>query len=451
MSSFIFNKHQDSGLPPGGFFEGHMPDIPVRYKRISSAKLNYLKTIIFTDEQPFYNDKLIGPLLALKIASDILYSNLEPIEDNDKKSLQHKMLLLLAYYIKVKKNNIDPNVYFNIGICMFYNINNDKDLEDTFKHSVKYFNLALENGIFCAFYYIAIMNAYGLGMEINEKTSFLSLEKYISIANDKNFTVSPYVYLELALHHYKLYELKKCKYELNTALSYFLESNKGLEFSLYFISIIYCNLGKTKEAQEYFNKAILLSTIKYPKLYIMMIDYFDFNNQFSVSYALLYYKHADFIGIKEAKPKLAVLYPNILKSLECKTCINCWITSKRKVLILYNESRSHKNNVCNCQDICYCMWLIKFLITYYLKPFKSAKKQKKNKYNLGNLYLLVKKYKEAFNAYLDSSDYPPSQYQLFWFYYKGKGVEKDKKLAVEYLKKAANNGFDKAVELYAKF
>ena len=399
---------------------------------------------------------IIQPDEAFDIAKALLTCKKESTMDiNLKKQLDSTMCMLFSYYTKSKElSGINPMVYFYVANIMFYNINNKGDFAKAFK----FFNLSLKHKIHDSLYYISLMYKYGLGIDIDEVKALQYLLQYIE---NYKVTVSiiPNAYLEIALSYY--YKGNSNDY----SLKYFLKAyEKGIELSAYYIAQLYCcsndsndsdsesDSNNSQIACSYFNKAILIPSSTYPDLYFNMIFTFYEHRQFTISNAIRYFTQSLKLGTKDALSFLEVLYPDLLNVLTCTECRNCCHSAVKNVLAIYRESRSNdKNNFCNCKDICYCIWLHKFLITYYLQECKTTK-VKKHKYNLGNLYLLTKKYKEAFVAYSQSAadNFAPAQYQLFLCYYKGKGTEKNKQLAMKYLKLSALKGFAQARNMTAK-
>ena len=174
------------------------------------------------------------------------------------------------------------------------------------------------------------------------------------------------------------------------------------------------------------------------------------NNISEILYELaLCYKNGD--GVKKDEVKaFKLLIESISKKYIVIVQIEIALCYKHGYGIEKDEKHANnifrkiiKMNKCKC----YCdnkKIIIENLISYY----ENEKKLSLPKiYNLANYYYMNDNFDKAFEKYEESAfnNFAPSQYGLFYCYYKGKGVKKNIKEAIKWLKLSARQNFNQAV------
>lgn len=176
------------------------------------------------------------------------------------------------------------------------------------------------------------------------------------------------------------------------------------------------------------------------------------NNTSAILYELgLCYKNGDGVN-KDEKKAFEYIQNSVNNEKLVKNQIELALCYKTGMGIEKDETHAiqiFRELITITQSICKCYCnnkkiIIENLIYYYEnKKYISLSKI----HNLASYYCMSGKYDKAFENYEISAynKYAPSQYGLFWCYYKGKGVEKNIEVAIKWLQLSAKQDFEQAI------
>jgi TPR repeat protein len=277
-----------------------------------------------------------------------------------------------------------------------------KEVELNYDLAFKYLSKAAELCENDSYYDLGMCYKLGEGTCINMIKYYFFIEKAEQISRDRR------AYYELGLIYKKSILNKNqtiyISKDYKKAFIYFsLAYQKNKRFNnipeiLHELGLCYKNgFGVEKNEKKAFNlfeKAISMNKVI----------------RTQIELALCY---KDGIGIEKNEKKSNMMFKDILKIIKCKCkCDNKQIVINN--LISYYENKKQNENDLSIKKI----------------------------YNLANYYYIDENYGKAFEYYEETAynKYAPSQYGLFICYYKGLGVEKNIKIAIDWLILSAKEG-----------
>jgi len=181
------------------------------------------------------------------------------------------------------------------------------------------------------------------------------------------------------------------------------------------------------------------------------------NNKAAILYELgMCYKNGDGVN-KDEKKAFEYIQNSVNNEKTMKNQIGLALCYKHGIGVekdgkyairIFRELITHIQFTCKC----YCnnkKIIIDNLISYY----ENDKQLSVSKiHNLASFYCISGNYVQAFENYKISAfnKYAPSQYGLFWCYYRGKGVKKNIEVAIKWLKLSAEQEFEQAILMQNK-